>query len=161
MRWALQLFAYDYDILYVKGESIPHVDTLSRLDFSENALESYGEKSKSDSFMHWTTTDIISIEELRRETLRDPLLSTVKRRLFENNWSGCSSAERPFKAVRQSLSVEDGILCRGDLLVPPSVLRTRVMEAVHADVHCGAMATCNRRNSKHGGPVTVTMWKGM
>ena len=39
MRWALQLSAYDYNILYVKGESIPHVDAFSRLDFSDNVLE--------------------------------------------------------------------------------------------------------------------------
>ena len=148
MRWALQLSAYDYDILYVKGESIPHVDALSRLDFSDSTLDTHDEKGKPDSFVHWTTTDVISIEELRHETLHDPILSAVKRRLLENNWSGCSSAERPFKAVRQSLSLENGILCKGDLLIPPSMLRSRVMEAVHADVHCGTMATRNRLKLK-------------
>ena len=35
LRWAIQLAAFDYDIMYVKGESIPHVDALSRLDFVE------------------------------------------------------------------------------------------------------------------------------
>ena len=52
----------------------------------------------------------------------------------------------PFKAARPSLSIEDGrwSLCRGDLLVLPLVLWLQVMKAVHDDVHCGTMATCNR-----------------
>ena len=33
LRWAISLAAFDYDIVYVKGEAIPHDDALSRLDF--------------------------------------------------------------------------------------------------------------------------------
>ncbi|XP_065651276.1 uncharacterized protein LOC136079465 [Hydra vulgaris] len=33
LRWALQMMAFDYDISYKKGESIPHADALSRLSF--------------------------------------------------------------------------------------------------------------------------------
>ena len=141
MRWALQLSAYEYDILYVKGESIPHVDALSRLNFSDDAKEG---KGYQESFVHWAETDVISMEELRRETSRDSVLSGILRRVSNDCWGGCSVVERPFKSVRQCLSVEGGILCRGDLLVPPSVLRPRMIEAVHNDVHGGVTATRNR-----------------
>ena len=33
LRWALQMIAFDFDINYKKGESIPHADALSRLSF--------------------------------------------------------------------------------------------------------------------------------
>ena len=33
LRWAIRLMALDFDIEYVKGNSIPHVDALSRLRF--------------------------------------------------------------------------------------------------------------------------------
>ena len=143
MRWAIQLSAFDYDIQYVKGESIPHADALSRLDFADDQTDGV-DACGDTSFVHWTETDVVSIKELQQETKRDALLSSVATRVVQNRWSGCSAAERPFKAVRQSLSCEDGILCKGDLLVPPSTLRNRVLKAMHDDVHCGATATRNR-----------------
>ena len=53
-------------------------------------------------------------------------------------------AERPFKSVRQRLTVEDGVVCLGDLVVPPAVLRPQILRAVHNDTHCGALATRHR-----------------
>ncbi len=141
MRWALQLSAFEYDIMYVKGESIPHVDALSRLNFSDEAPES---EECLESFVHWMETDVLSLEELRRETQRDLVLSGVVRHVTNNCWNGCSVAERPFKSVRQCLSIKDGILCKGDLLVPPAPLRYHMIKAVHDDVHCGVTATRNR-----------------
>ena len=51
---------------------------------------------------------------------------------------------RPFKAVRQSLTVENGVLCKGDIMVPPTSLRKKILSSVHDDVHCGIAATRNR-----------------
>uniref|UniRef100_A0A1I8HW19 Integrase catalytic domain-containing protein n=1 Tax=Macrostomum lignano TaxID=282301 RepID=A0A1I8HW19_9PLAT len=69
---------------------------------------------------------------------------TVKRRIRSNAWNNCSAAERPYKAVRQQLSVENGVVCLRDLVVPPSRLRQDVLRAAHGDSHCGALATRNR-----------------
>jgi hypothetical protein len=140
LRWAIQMSAYDYDIQYVKRENIPHADALSRLDF-ESDLEDQKDFLEK-TFVHWTETDVISVTEIERETKNDVVLSGILRRVMQNSWSNCSVAERPFKAVRQSLSCEDGILCKGDLMIPPTILRNRILD-VH-DVHCGTTATRNR-----------------
>jgi len=142
VRWAIQLSAFDYDIQYVKGESIPDADAFSRLDFmpEPTGMNDF----TNESVVHWTETDVISKGELQSETKNDTLLSSVMKRVSKDCWSNCSVAERPFKAVRQTLSCEDGILCKGELLVPPPVLRERMLKAVHDDVHCGATATRNR-----------------
>jgi len=127
-----------------KAHGLLGTDVLS-VDASSMAINCNKEgKGYQESFVHWAETDVISMEELRRETSRDSVLSGILRRVSNDCWGGCSVVERPFKSVRQCLSVEGGILCRGDLLVPPSVLRPRMIEAVHNDVHGGVTATRNR-----------------
>ena len=147
MRWALSLSAFDYEIEYIKGENIPHVDALSHLDFdaasdADNAND-VGDEEEG-TFVHWAEMDIASLEEVKLETGREHLLMDIVRRVETNKWSACSVAERPFKAVRQSLSVENGVLCKGDTLVPPTTLRKKILSSVHDDVHCGTAATRNR-----------------
>ena len=40
LRWAIKIIEFDFDIIYVKGNTIPHEDPLSRLRFqSENEEE--------------------------------------------------------------------------------------------------------------------------
>ena len=83
MRWAIQLSAFEYDILYVKGESIPHADALSRLEF----MDDQGEPEEVTSFVHWTETDVISLAELRHDTQVDPLMMSVIKRVLTNRWT--------------------------------------------------------------------------
>ena len=142
LRWAIQLSAFDYDIQYEKGASIPHADALSRLEFVDDFPSKMA--VTEESFVHWTETDVVSNKELLLETQRDRLLTGVLNRVGKNNWSNCSVMERPFKAVRQSLSNADGLLCNGDLIVPPALLRDKFIKAVHDDVHGGTTATRNR-----------------
>ena len=106
---------YNYRLLIIliveKGESIPHADALSRLEFTSESPSS-SVNSREEAIVHWTETNILSVKELQQETQHDRLLAGVLNRVVKNRWSGCSVAERPFKAVlRQSLSCEDGILC--------------------------------------------------
>ena len=39
LRWAIRLMAFYFDIEYVKGNSIPHVDALSRLQFYKESRD--------------------------------------------------------------------------------------------------------------------------
>jgi hypothetical protein len=143
LRWAIQLSAFDYEIQYVKGNTIPHVDALSRLDFDpEGMLQA--EESKEEACIHWNKTDLFSMQEVKDETQRDPVLRGIFERISKNRWSNCSPAERPFKAKRQTLSVEDGVLCTGDQAVLPPTLRAKILAAAHNDIHCGTLATRNR-----------------
>jgi len=140
MRWAIHMSAFDYTISYLKGDEIPHVDALSRLKFS-NTVE---ETVSTDSFVHFVETDVLKLAELKQETLNDNMLQKIIKRIQTNKWNNCSVAERPYKSNRQKLSVENGLLCCGDLIVPPQCLRNTFIKAVHDDVHPGTTATRNR-----------------
>ena len=89
------------------------------------------------------------------------LLCGIMNRVWDNKCSNCSPAERHYKSVRQSLCVENGILCEGDLIVPPSTLCRRILKSVHNDVHCGAMAHVAGCSLKLGGQAIVMMWKSL
>ena len=142
MRWALQLSAFDYEILYVKGENIPHVDALSRLEFTNDGREE--EEIEEESFVHWIETDVIRKDELRSSMNGNKLLNDVSQRIQTNRWSQCSMAERPFKMVRQKLSVQEGLIFNGDVIVPPPEVRSKFIAAVHNDIHGGVKTTINR-----------------
>lgn len=140
LQWALQLSAFDYDIQYVKGRSIHHVDALSRLPMLKET-----ETDDSDqTFIHWTETDVLTREEIQDTSATDPLTSSIMKRVFVNKWSDFSPAESTYKAVRDRLTVEDGILCNGDLVVPPPSMRLRVIRSAHDDIHSGSLSTRNR-----------------
>ena len=95
-------------------------------------------------FVHWNKTDLFSTQELKEATQMDPVLRGIMDRISRNRWSNCSPAERPYKAKRQTLSVEDGVLCTGELIVLPPTLRIKMLAAAHNDIHCGTLATRNR-----------------
>ena len=141
LRWAIQLMGFDYEIQYAKGSTIPHVDAMSRLDFEEVTDD---DSYPTCSFVHWTETDVVNMTEMALATKNDPVLSAVMKRIATNRWSGCSMAERPYKAARHLLTIEQGVVFSGDLIVPPKTLRCQIIRAVHDDVHCGMEATKRR-----------------
>ena len=115
---------------------------MSRLKFEDDEQDQAD--GAIESFAHWTETDALKLSEIQQATLSDPVLRDIKRRIKDNVWSGCSMAERPYKSVRQRLTVENEVVCLGDLIVSPAALRSPLLEAVHSDTHCSALATRNR-----------------
>ena len=75
LRWAIKIMTFDFDFIYFKGNTISHVDALSRLRFqSEN-----GEKHENseDRIIEWVEMDILSHKTLSRGTQQDPILSGI------------------------------------------------------------------------------------
>ena len=71
--------AFDFNIEYVKENSIPHVDALSRLRFykeSKNKTEEF-----ADTFLHWVETDVLSSDRMAAEARHDPVLSRITSRI--------------------------------------------------------------------------------
>lgn len=64
LRWAIHLTASDYGMRYVKGNTIPHVDALSRMKFDADDVEVC--EVRSESFIHWHQTDFFSLQEKKR-----------------------------------------------------------------------------------------------
>ena len=75
---------FDFDIEYVKGNSIPLVDALSRLWFYKESKDNTEEFE--DTFLHWVKTDVLSLDRLAVETRHDPLLSRITSRIRKKTY---------------------------------------------------------------------------
>lgn len=89
LRWAIRLMAFDFDIEYVKGNTIPHVDALSRLRFYREEKDKNDEEFE-DTFLHLVETDVISVDKMATETTNDPVLNRIMSRIKQNRWGNCS-----------------------------------------------------------------------
>ena len=74
--------AFDFDIEYVKGNSIPLIDTLSRLQFYKDSKDKTEEFQHT--FLHWVETDVLSLDRMTAETTHDPVLSRITSRIRKN-----------------------------------------------------------------------------
>ena len=88
LRWAIRLMAFDFEIENVNGNSIPHIDALSRLRFYKESKDKTEEEFK-DTFLHWVETAVLSLDRMAAETRHDPILSRRIRKkhmgkLFQN-----------------------------------------------------------------------------
>ena len=74
LRWAIKIMAFDFDITFVKGNIITHVDALSRLRFhNENGEE---HENSEDRIIQRMETDVLSQKTLNRETQRNQGVSS-------------------------------------------------------------------------------------
>ena len=64
--------AFGFDIENVKGNSIPHAGSLSRLRFYKESKDKTEEEFE-DTFLHWVETDVLSLDRMAVETRHDPV----------------------------------------------------------------------------------------
>ena len=92
LKWAIKLMAFDFDIIYVKRNTIPHVDVLSRLNFDSKSLET--SENSEDKILHWVETDVLLLNLLRMETKQDPVLRRNKKKHMEQLFHGRKTLQR-------------------------------------------------------------------
>ena len=80
LRGAIRLMAFDFDIEYVKGNSIPHIDALSKLQFYKKSKDKTEEEFEN-TFLHWVKTDVLSLDRMVAETRHNPVLSRITSRI--------------------------------------------------------------------------------
>ena len=109
--------AFDFDIEYLKENSIPRVHALSRLRFykasKDKTLEGF-----EYTFLHWVEADILSLDRMAAETRHDPVLSRITSKIGKNSRGNCFWAERPYKERKHKLTIEHGMILNGDLVIP-------------------------------------------
>lgn len=53
----IKLIALDFDIVYIKGNTIPHVDALYWLNFESKNVET--SENCEDRILHWIEMDVL------------------------------------------------------------------------------------------------------
>ena len=141
--------AFDYEIKYKEGSSIPHADAMITLncdkDDDECNLVDYLSSNLDEFCVHFAEHKLIPFEELRSECERDELAKQIIRGVIDGDWKVCTQVESIFKKVSGFLTVENGLLYNGTRPYIPPRMRNIVIERAH-DTHPGVQATKNKVN---------------
>ena len=151
-RWNLRLQSYDFTLRYKPGEGNP-ADFLSRHPVSPAQKVTKHEKTVADEYVSFLIDHDIpkamTKKEISDATRRDPTLQAVKLAIVTNSWQiPKQSADIDiasfliFKTIRDELSFcdETDILLRGDKIVIPRSLQTKVIDIAH-EGHQGLIKT--------------------
>ena len=141
-RWATRLMDYSFTVEYVKGAANP-ADGLSRLPaVGEEAAED------DDIVIAAVTAHPIAVceEELVTATGSDRVLQQLCDQV-SRSWPGrgrdCQVDVKPFFRCREELSVCRGMAMRGERLIVPESLRSRVLNLAHEGHH--GIVRCKQR----------------
>jgi hypothetical protein len=126
----MNLCQYDFDIKYKPGKDMVLPDTLSRLSQADRH-EVPGLKVRVHSLVNVSKT---RLARLRQETKNDVVLQKLKK-VFHEGWpSSIKSLDtdlRPYWAIREDISIIDGLLMAGSRIIVPELSRQMVLENIH------------------------------
>ncbi|XP_048257540.1 uncharacterized protein K02A2.6-like [Haliotis rufescens] len=136
-RMLLRVQPYDVTIKYRPGSMMEVADALSR---------SPGKTSKTidlDIRVDLTQFSDKKIQSLKEETSKDATLQALKEIILEG-WperpKQLPAPIRPYWAYRDELSIEDGLLLKGDCVIIPTSMKQEILGKLH-EAHQGIEKT--------------------
>lgn len=139
-RMLLRLQNYDVTIQYKPGSEMLLADGLSRLP-SKSA--NHVELDISISFVLFSTE---KLDQIRTMTNNDVALSELKETIvvgWPQSMRGLSPALRKYWSFRDELSIENGLILKGERIIIPPGLQTDILKTLH-EGHQG-MEKCKLR----------------
>ena len=137
----MRLMRFNVKAKYVPGKDMLVADTLSRSPVFKTESSSH-EKIQahvSDVQSSWQVSDA-GLAKIRAETLTDVNLKAAMEYTIQED---VHLAARDFFITRGELSLNDGLLVRGDRIVVPFSLKKQILERIH-EGHMG-VAKCRER----------------
>ena len=83
----------------------------------------------------------IVINKIREDTSKDKELLALAETIRTGNWQRTEVDLRQYYDMRAEIYEADGILLRGDRIIPPSSLRKRIINVAHNQGHLGTRKT--------------------
>ena len=144
-RMLLRLQNYDYKLMYRKGKMMELADTLSRAYLSDDQdLGSH--KDIENVNMDYLPISEALIRDIQRHTETDESLQVLKRTIV-SGWPESKGEVHllitPYFHFRDELSVQHGVIFKGERAVIPKELRRDMMKRIHSS-HIGVEG-CLRR----------------
>ena len=158
-RFRLRMMRYSFSISHVPGKSLAVADTLSRAPTSTLAASDRELQTEAAFYVSRILSCLPAIEKRVAEIKQQQHEDHVCKQLIEfcliqwPNRKVLSDDLRPYYSVAHEMSVEDGLLLRGNQMVIPSALRDDILGRIRAG-HLG-IAKCRER-ARHG-----VWWPGL
>ena len=146
-RMLLRLQRYDTTLQYRKGADMHIADTLSRAPM-EQAQQGQSGFEKELETVCAVTSDVEDrqLEDIRRETRKDPTLQAVAK-LVRDGWPSdkrsVEGAAVPYFNIRDELVIDNDVLFKGNRCIVPASLRKQMLHKLH-QAHMG-VESCLRR----------------
>ena len=134
-RLLLRCLRFDVHVQYKQGRPIPVADALSRVCHKKAAhnTENMIEDSASQCNIHFISTPI-DLTAVKSSAAQDPTMNLLKNTIF-NGWppyrKQCPQELWEFWNFRCDLTLEDGLVLKGNRIVIPSSTRDQVLQAIH------------------------------
>ena len=149
----LRIQGYDLHIVYKKGKEMTLADTLSRAYLNRPSQQQDIETINSLDFIMIRPE---RLEKLKEATSKDEPLQTLKA-IIMNGWpedkARLPAEITPYFSFRDELSVQDGLIIKGNRVVIPWNMRAEIKKLLHS-THSGIDA-CLRRARE------CVYWPGM
>ena len=146
-RWSTYLQEFNFIVQYRPGKDNP-ADYISRhpIHTPRNTTD-YMEQKQTEEVVNSIVRRIVpgslSVEEVRKATVNDPVLLEVIDIVQNGNGESRYTVKEdlgPLKLVRSELSVANGVLLRGSRIVVSKALQRRVVNVSH-EGHQGIVKT--------------------
>ena len=135
----LRIQQYDVSIKYVPGSDVKLADALSRLNPCNTVPIRCLYMSVHEVIMHLNASPT-HIMKIRMETSKDSTLHALSEIIslgWQENRAHCPAHLMPFWNFRDELSVEDGLILKGQRTIVPRSLHAAALEQIHY-AHQGA-----------------------
>lgn len=156
-RWAARLLPYTFSVVYIRGSTNKIADCLSRLPVPDGNDDTLS-LDINIAAIHGEELPCLTYTELRGETHNDEVLRNVTN-LIQNGWppkqDALNEELRPYHRFRDELSYNDGIVLRGEKILVPISLRTRLLHLAHQS-HMGLSKTKSRLRQTYWWPAMDT-----
>ena len=151
----MRLQKYDYEVLYERGEDLHLADTLSRAHLPTTAHPT-GAEFEHINIATFLPVSSARLKKIQQATESDKTLRALKDvilRGWPEERSQTPTQVTPYFSIRDELSIQDGVIFRGQRMVIPSSLRRDMKQKLHAS-HLG-VELCLRRARE------TIFWPGM
>ena len=144
----LRLQKYETEVTYHPGKHMYLADTLSRayLPQIDSTVVEDDHDTASVNMLQSLRVAEPRLDEIRIHTKKDESMQQLKEVILKG-WperkADVPNAAAPYFMIRDELSVEDDIICRGERVVIPPTLRKDMMTRIHSS-HMG-VESCLRR----------------
>ena len=135
-RFLLRLQRYNFNVNYVQGKHMHVADTLSRAAINDNTPEI--PENELNTYIHSVITNLpISerrMEQFQSETSKDDNLQELSKQIakgWPTNRNSVHPSVSPFFTYKEELSLNHGLLLKGNRIIVPTNLRKDMLNTLH------------------------------
>ena len=130
-RWLVALMPYQYSLTYTPGHHLVCADALSRAPLGDQHPSPEECRSMREYVNMVLEEAPVGIDEIRRASEDDPLISSLMKRVITASWRDRNPQEEPYFLVREQLTAIDGALLFDSRYVLPENLRQPILRLAH------------------------------